>query len=52
MKRKYNVKSHCCKAPILWNVISNDEKTGICTKFKKWARVIEKQKVVNVYKEK
>jgi len=48
MKRKYNVQSHCCKAPILWNVISNDEKTGICTKCKKWARVIEKESIVNV----
>ena len=26
MKRKYNVQSDCCKAPILWNVITNDEK--------------------------
>ena len=29
------------KLPILWNVISNDEKTGICTKCKKWATVIK-----------
>ena len=40
MKKTYNVASSCCSSPILWNVTTEDDKTGLCTKCKKWATVV------------
>jgi len=41
MIKTISAESVCCKAAILWNVKNNNLKTGLCTKCKKWALVIE-----------